>query len=101
MVDYGKSKKMVLRCFDDTTGTYMVVNGSASLKDIGGIQRYIAGSLKGSSVWRQVDFRTGSGDTKLAIDIRTTKTANTQQKTVSNVIEEYSQMLAAKGYSAE
>jgi hypothetical protein len=101
MVNYGKGKKMILRCFDGLTGTYIAVSGSASLKDIGGIQRYIAGSLKGSSVWRQVDFRTGSGATKLAIDIRATKAANTQQKTVSDVIEEYSQMLAAKGYSAE
>jgi hypothetical protein len=101
MTDNGKSKKVILRCFDGTTGTYIVVNGNALLKDIGGISRYIAGSLSGSCVWRQVDFRTGSGSTKLAIDIKATQTANIQQKTVANIIEGYSQTLTAKGYSAE
>jgi hypothetical protein len=101
IVDYGKGKKMVLRCFDATTGTYIAINGNASLKDIGGIQRYAAGSLKGNCVWRQVDFRTGSGSTRLALDIKATKAANTGGKTIENIIEEYSQALIAKGYSAE
>lgn len=101
LVDYGKSKKMVLRYFDETTGTYIVVNGNALLKDIGGIQRYVAGGLSGNSVWRQVDFRTGSGSTRLGIDIKATQTANIQHKAVENIIEEYSQTLTVKGYSAE
>ena len=41
---------MILRCFDETTGTYMVVYGNASLKDIGGISRYV-GNLSGNNVW--------------------------------------------------
>jgi hypothetical protein len=102
LVDNGKSKKMILRCFDGTTGTYIVVNGSAVLKDIGGIQRYTAGSLSGSSVWQQVDFRTGSGSTKLSIDIKTTQLANTQNKTVSQVIQSYETTLEqTKGYTPE
>jgi hypothetical protein len=102
LVDNGKSKKMILRCFDATTGTYIVVNGTAVLKDIGGIQRYTAGSLNGSSVWQQVDFRTGSGTTKLAIDIKTTQLANTQNKTVSQVIQSYELTLEqTKGYTPE
>ena len=99
--DSGKSKKIILRCFDETTGTYILVNGTALLKDIGGISRYVAGSLNGNCVWRQVDFRTGSGGTKLAIDIKATQTANLQHKTVENVIEEYSKTLTARGYSGE
>jgi hypothetical protein len=101
LVDSGKGKKMLLRFFDDTTGTYIVVYGNASLKDIGGIQRYVTGSLSGSSVWRQEDFRTGSGSTRLSMDLKATQTANIQHKSIQNVIEEYSQALAVKGYSPE
>ena len=36
LVDYGKSKKMIMRFFDVTTGTYMVLYGNASLKNIAG-----------------------------------------------------------------
>jgi hypothetical protein len=102
LVDNGKGKKMTLRCFDETTGTYMVVYGNASVKDMGGIQRYAASSLSGSSVWRQVDYRTGSGSIKLKLDIKATKLANTTPgKTIAQIIEGYSLTLVTKGYSAE
>ena len=102
MVDSGKGKKMILRCFDATTGTYIVVNGNASSKDIGsGIPRYVAGSLSGDSVWQQADFRTGYGSFKLALDLKATMTANAQSKTVVSVIGEYSTALSNKGYLGE
>jgi hypothetical protein len=101
MVDYGKGKKMILRCFDISTGTYIVINGNALLKDIGGILRYAAANLSGSSVWQQLDFRTGSGTTKLLLDTMATKTANLENKTVESMIDGFSQSLTAKGYNAE
>ena len=101
LVDSGKGKKMILRFFDETTGTYMVVYGNASLKDVGGLQRYVAGSLSGNSVWRQQDYRTGSGNISFRLDSKATQLANTQSNTVIQIIEGYSQTLTVKGYSAE
>ena len=70
VTDSKGKKKMILRSFDETTGTYMVVYGDAKLKDIGGgIQRYV-GNLGGSGVWIEPDFRTGSGSIKLSLDIQ-------------------------------
>jgi hypothetical protein len=101
MITYNKGKKIILRYFDETTGTYMVVYGNASLKDIGGIQRYV-GNMSGNSVWREQDYRTGSGGIKLNLDIKATKLANTTPgKTITQIIEGYSQTLITKGYSAE
>jgi hypothetical protein len=101
LVDNGKSKTTVLRWFDDPTGTYTVVYGTATLKDIGGLQRYAASSSSGNIVWREQDFRTGSGSIKLKLDINATKTANLQDKSAIQVIDEYEQMLIAKGYTAD
>jgi hypothetical protein len=102
LVDYGKGKKMVLRFFDDTTGTYMVLYGNASLKDIGGLSRYIARSLSGNNVWRQQDYMTGSGSTRMSLDFKATQLANIQSKTVTQLIESYEQILEqTKGYAPE
>jgi hypothetical protein len=102
MVDSAKGKKMILRCFDGISGSYVVVNGNAILKDVGGILRYTAGSLSGSSVWQQADFITGSGSTKLALDLKATQTANIQRKNVIEVIQAYEQTLEqTKGYIPE
>jgi hypothetical protein len=102
LVNSGKSnKKMTLRWFDEPTGTYTVVYGVATSKDIGGFNRFAASSSGGHSVWRQVDFRTGSGSVRLSLDIKATRIANTQGKSVQDVISEYEQMLQLKGYSAE
>jgi len=101
LVNYGSKKKMVLRWFDDYTGTYTAVYGTAAMKDIGGLQRYAASSVSGYSVWKQQDFRTGSGKITLRLDIRATKLANTAGSTVENIVEGYSQMLETKGYSSE
>jgi hypothetical protein len=79
----------------------MVVYGDAKLKDIGGIYRYV-GNIGGNNVWREQDYRTGSGGIKLSLDIKATKLANIPPgKTITRVIEEYSLMLINKGYSAE
>ena len=103
LVNSGKNKQMVLRWFDNDTGTYTVVNGTAAMKTIGAdLQRYTASSLSGSSVWRQVDFRTGSGSVKLKLDAKATNLANnTEGITVEAIIEAYSQVLETKGYSSE
>ena len=101
LVDIGKGKKMVLRWFDDPTGTYTVVYGTAALKDIGGLQRYVSSSLSGNSVWREIDYRTGSGSIKLKLDAKATVAANTQGMTVEEIINSYEQELEAKGYIAE
>jgi hypothetical protein len=102
LADYGKAKKMTLRYFDTDNGIYKTAFGNTKLKDIGnGILRYVPSSLSGASVWKEPDFRTGSGTFKLILDIKATKTANIQSKTVVTIIEEYSQALAAKGYIAE
>jgi hypothetical protein len=58
-------------------------------------------SVRGSSVWRQVDFRTGAGSVKLTLDIKSTKAANAQSKSVETVIGEFEQKLTTLGYSAE
>jgi hypothetical protein len=101
MITYGKGKKMILRYFDETTGTYMVVCGNASMKDIGGIRRYV-GNMSGNNVWIEPDYITGSGSIKLNLDIKATKLANiTPGKTITQIIEGYSQTLITKGYSAE
>jgi hypothetical protein len=101
MVTTSKSKMMLLRSFDETTGAYMVVYGKVSLKDIGGISRYV-GNLGGNNVWIQPDFRTGSGSIKLSLDIKATKLANTAPgQTITQVIEGYSEALRIKGYSGE
>ena len=102
LVDYGKGKKMILRFFDDTTGTYMVLYGNASLKDIGGLSRYIAVGLSGNDVWRQQDYLTGSGSIKIMLDLKATRLANIQSKTVTQLIESYEQLLEqTKGYIPE
>ncbi len=102
MIDYGAKKKMVLRYFDDVAGTYQVVFGNAASKDIGGIQRYVAGGLKGQVVWKLQDFITGSGNVRLKLDIKATKQANEENKTAFQVINEYEQMLEqTKGYTTE
>jgi len=103
LVDNGKKKQMVLRWFDNVTGTYTVVDGTAAMKTIGAdLQRYTASSLSGNSVWRQVDFRTGSGNIKLKLDAKATNLANnTAGMTVKAIIEAYSQVLETKGYSSE
>jgi hypothetical protein len=103
LVNYGKNKAMVVRWFDDDTGTYTVVYGTATMKTIGtGLQRYTASTLSGNSVWRQVDYRTGSGTVKLKLDSKATNLANnTPGTTVETVIEAYSLILQTKGYSSE
>jgi hypothetical protein len=103
LIDAGKGKKMVLRYFDEPTGTYMVVYGTATLKDIGSLRRYVAGSLSGHDVWRQQDFRTGSGSIRLRLDINASRTANTTPgKTAMQIIDEYEQTLeTTKGYIPE
>ncbi|MBN2019430.1 MAG: hypothetical protein JW749_04325 [Sedimentisphaerales bacterium] len=98
LIDTNKGKQMLLRCFDDTTRRYMVSYGKASLKDIGNIQRYIAGSLKGNDVWKLLDFKTGSANIKLRLDLKATKNANIEGKTVSEIIGEYEELLEQKGY---
>lgn len=101
VTDSKGKKKMILRSFDGDTGAYMVVYGSVSLKDIGGISRYV-GNLSGNGVWIEPDFRTGSGSIKINLDIKATKLANTTPgKTITQIIEGYSQTLITKGYSAE
>jgi hypothetical protein len=90
---------MVIRWFDDPTGTYTVVCGTATLKDIGGLLRYTAVSVSGNSVWRELDFRTGSGGIRLRLDIKATRL--NQGKSAADITAEYENMLTAKGYSPE
>jgi len=91
-----------MRCFDSETGTYIVLTGTASLKDIGGIQRYVAAGMSGNSIWQQVDYFTGSCNMKLALDLKATKLANIQSQSVTQIITNYSQILEqTKGYTAE
>jgi hypothetical protein len=102
LANYGKGKKMILRFFDDTTGTYMVLSGNASLKDIGGLSRFIAIGLSGNDVWQQQDYMTGSGSIRMMLDLKATKSANIQSKTVTQLIESYEQILEqTKGYIPE
>jgi hypothetical protein len=101
LVNYSRSKKMTLRWFDDPTGTYTAVFGTAALKDIGGFSRYISSSLSGNIVWREQDFRTGSGTIRVRLDISATKLANSTSQTAVSIIEGYSLALASKGYNAE
>lgn len=99
LADSGKNKMMLIRWFDDPTGTYTVVSGTAKLKDIGGILRYIAASAAGSSVWREIDFRTGAGSLKLRLDIKATILR--QGNPAANIAAEYENMLKEKGYNPE
>jgi hypothetical protein len=99
LADSGRSKIMFIRWFDDPTGTYTVVSGTATLKDIGGLLRYTAGSASGNSVWREIDFRTGSGSLKLRLDIKAT--ISRQGNPAANIAAEYENMLKAKGYNPE
>ena len=99
LAESGKGKVMLIRWFDDPTGTYTVVSGSAKLKDIGGFLRYVASSVKGNSVWREIDFRTGSGGLKLRLDIKATVLQ--QGNPAANIAAEYENMLQAKGYNPE
>ncbi len=105
LVDYGKNnknKKMILRFFDDSTGTYMVLYGNATLKDIGGLSRYTAAAFSGNDVWRLQDYMTGSGIVKMVLDLKATRLANTQGKTVTEIILGYEQTLEQKkGYIPE
>jgi len=101
LVDHLRSKKMVLRWFDDPTGSYTVVYGTATSKDIGGLWRYIATSNSGSSVWREQDFRTGAGTIRVRLNIPATRAANLTGQTAESVIEAYSQSLEATGYNPE
>jgi hypothetical protein len=97
----GSSVKMVLRWFDNPTGTYTVVSGSAKSTDIGGIQQTIAKSATGSSVWRLLDYMTGSSSISLKLDATDTKLANTQNQMALDVLESLSQLLESKGYRAD
>jgi hypothetical protein len=99
LADSGKSKVMLIRWFDDPTGTYTVVSGKAKLKDIGGFLRYVVLSAKGNSVWREIDFRTGSGGLKLRLDIKATVLQ--QGNPAADIAAEYENMLKAKGYNLE
>ena len=101
LIDNGKAKKMVLRYFDESAGKYMVLYGTAASKDIGGLQRYVPSSLSGHAVWREVDFKTGSGIVKFKLDLAATKLANTQARTAIDILDEYEQMLETKGYDPQ
>ena len=102
LVDHGKGKKMILRFFDDTTGTYMVLSGNASLKDIGGLSRFTAIGLSGNDVWQQQDYMTGSGSIRMTLDLKATRLSNIQSTTVTQLIENYGQILEqTKGYIPE
>lgn len=101
LVNYSRYKKMVLRWFDDPTGTYTVVFGTATLKDIGGLWRYTATSIGGCSVWREQDFRTGFAVVRVRLDIKATKLANLSSQTAVSIIEEYSRTLETLGYNPE
>ena len=102
LVDYGRGKKMILRFFDDTTGTYMVLSGNASLKDIGGLSRFTAIGLSGNDVWQQQDYMTGSGSIRMTLDLKATRLSNIQSTTVTQLIENYEQILEqTKGYIPE
>jgi hypothetical protein len=97
----GKDTQMILRWFDDPTGTYTVVFGKAKNTDIGGLFRSIASSAKGGSVWRLLDFMTGQDSISLKLDTTDTRSANTQSKTAIDTMEELSQSLIAKGYRSD
>jgi hypothetical protein len=99
LADSGKSKNMFIRWFDNPTGTYTVVKGTAKLKDLGGLLRYTALSAAGNSVWREIDFRTGSGSLKLRLDIKATILR--QGNPAAGIATEYENMLKAKGYNPE
>ena len=100
LVNYSRYKKMTIRWFDDPTGTYTVVIGTATLKDLGGgLWRYAAVSPTGSSVWREQDFRTGSGSIRLSLN--TKATSLNQGKSAPDITAEYENMLTLKGYNPE
>jgi hypothetical protein len=94
----GKNAQMILRWFDDPTGTYTVVFGNAKNTDIGGLSRNIASSAKGNCVWRLQDFMTGYGNITLKLDATNTRSANNQGKTAIDALEELSQSLIDKDY---
>ena len=97
----GKSVKMILRWFDDPTGTYTVVSGTAKNTDIGGIKQLIATSASGSSVWRLQDYMTGYASITLKLNTTNTRPANTQGKAAIDVLESLSLLLEAKNYRAD
>jgi hypothetical protein len=102
LIASGASKKMLLRYFDESIRIYQIVYGTASVKDIGsGTLRTLASSLTGHAVWREPDYITGSGSFKLRLDTKATRNANIAGKTITQVIDEYTQMLVLKGYSNE
>jgi hypothetical protein len=101
MASNNNKMKMILRWFDDPTGTYTVVSGNAKNTDIGGIKETVATSAKGDSVWRLQDFMTGYGSISLKLDKNETKSANTQSKTAIDTVEELSQSLISKGYRSD
>ncbi len=103
LVDLGKTKRMVLQYFDSEDEAYKVVYGTARLTTIGGgLQRYVPGSLSGHGVWKQQDFRTGSGQLVLRLSITATRTANDQHASATDIIDAYEQTLLTKsGYSPE
>ncbi len=99
LIDFGNNKKMILRYFDVSEGIYETAYGTAKLTDIGGPVRYTARSLTGHSVWKQPDYKTGSGKIRLRLDVKATKEANEQSKTAIQLIESYEEMLQeTKGY---
>ena len=106
LLDYKRNtKKMVLRIFDDLTGTYQNVYGTAKIRKLGkttDLRRYIATSLKGHCVWREQGFRTGSGYFVLRLDTRATMLANDQSQNIQTIIEGYEQLYYVKyGYELE
>lgn len=97
----GSSTKMILRWFDNPTGTYTVASGSAKSTDIGGVKQTIATSASGSSVWRLLDYMTGYSSMTLRLDAKDTKSANSLSKTALDVLESLSLLLESKGYRTD
>ncbi|MGA2070650.1 MAG: hypothetical protein ABSG97_04810, partial [Sedimentisphaerales bacterium] len=62
----------------------------------------IAIGLSGNDVWQQQDYMTGSGSIRMMLDLKATKSANIQSETVTQLIENYEQILEqTKGYIPE
>ena len=97
----GKNAKMILRWFDDPTGTYAVVSGTVKKTDIGGLYRSIALSASGNIVWRLQDYMTGYGSISLKLDTADTKASNTKGMTAIDTVETLSQYLVSKGYRSD
>ena len=55
----------------------------------------------GNCVWRELDFRTGSGSIRVWVNITATKAANVSIRLAESIIEGYSQALVKQGYNAE